>query len=182
MSGLPTRSRNSGSVDLDPVDDELVERAAQPHHAFDAVAAVHDQLADQAVVVGRDAIAGIGAGIDADAEAARRMEMRDRAGRGHEGARVLGVDAAFDGVAEEADVVLLHRQAAAGGDADLLVHEVDAGDRLGHRMLDLQARVHLDEVELAVLVEELDGAGAGIAEIGDRLGAGPADAARAPRR
>ncbi len=87
---------------LDAVDHELVERAAQPHHAFDAVAAMHDQLADQAVVIGRDAVAGIDAGIDADAEAARRVEMRDRAGRGHEGARVLGIDAALDGVALEA--------------------------------------------------------------------------------
>ena len=80
------------------------------------------------------------------------------------------------------DVLLRDRQAAAGGDADLLVHEVDAGDRLGDRMLDLQAGVHLDEVELAVLVEELDGAGAGIAELGDGVGADLADAARAPRR
>src|SRR3546814_8844076 len=32
-------------------------------------------------------------------------------------------------------------------------------------MLDLQAGVHLDEVELAVLVEELDGAGAAVAEL-----------------
>ena len=53
----------------------------------------------------------------------------------------------------------------AGGDADLLAHQVDAGDHLGHRMLDLQARVHLDEVELAVLVEELDGADAAVAEL-----------------
>jgi hypothetical protein len=26
----------------------------------------------------------------------------------------------------------------AGGDADLLLHDVDAGDELGHRVLDLQ--------------------------------------------
>jgi hypothetical protein len=48
------------------------------------------------------------------------------------------------------------RTSAAGGDADLLAHQIDAEDRLGHRVLDLQAGVHLDEVELAVLVEELD--------------------------
>ena len=68
-----------------------------------------------------------------------------------------------------------HRERRAGGDAELLDHDVDAGDRLRHRMLDLQPRVHLDEVELAVLVEELDRAGAGIAEIGDRVGDGLAD-------
>jgi hypothetical protein len=42
-------------------------------------------------------------------------------------------------------------------------------------MLDLEAGVHLDEVELAVLVEELDRAGARIAELGDRVGHDAAD-------
>ncbi len=42
-------------------------------------------------------------------------------------------------------------------------------------MLDLEARVHLDEIELAVLVEELDGAGAEIVELAHRLGDGLAD-------
>ena len=66
-------------------------------------------------------------------------------------------------------------KAVARGDADLLVDEVDAGDRLGDRVLDLQARVHLDEIELAVLVEELDGAGAGISELGHGVGDDLAD-------
>ena len=68
------------------------------------------------------------------------------------------------------DVLLRERQVAAGGDADLLEHEVDVGDHLGHRMLDLDAGVHLDEIELAVLVEELDGADAEIFELAHRLG------------
>ncbi len=45
----------------------------------------------------------------------------------------------------------------AGGNAQLRFHQVDAGHRLGDRMLHLDAGVHLDEVELAVLIhEELD--------------------------
>src|SRR6202008_194394 len=52
---------------------------------------------------------------------------------------------------------------AAGGDANLLEHEVDVGDHLGDGMLDLDARVHLDEVELAVLVEKLERAGTAVA-------------------
>ena len=93
------------------------------------------------------------------------MPVGDLSRRGAEGARVLGVDAALDGVAGEGDVLLLERERRAGGDADLLEHEVDAGDRLGHRMLDLQAGVHLDEIELAVLEEELDGAGAAVLDL-----------------
>ena len=60
-----------------------------------------------------------------------------------------------------------HRQRLAGGDADLPLDEVDAGDHLGDRVLDLQAGVHLEEEELAVLVDELDRAGVVVA---DRLG------------
>ncbi len=43
-------------------------------------------------------------------------------------------------------------------------------------MLDLDARVHFDEVELAVLVQELDRTGAAIAEIAHGLRAYPTDA------
>ena len=66
----------------------------------------------------------------------------------------------------------------AGGGADLLEDQVDVGDHLGHRMLDLDARVHLDEIELAVLVQELDGADAEIFDLAHRLG----DASRRSRR
>ena len=60
--------------------------------------------------------------------------------------------------------------------ADLLLHDVDAGDQFGHRVLDLDARVHLDEVELAVLVQELEGAGAAVADLLAGGGAAVADA------
>ena len=63
------------------------------------------------------------------------------------------------------DVALRERQLLAGGDADLHLHDVDAGHQFGHRVLDLHARVHLDEEELAVLVQELEGAGAAVADL-----------------
>ena len=44
------------------------------------------------------------------------------------------------------DVVLPVAERLAGGDADLLGDQVDAGQHLGHRMLDLDAAVDLDEV------------------------------------
>lgn len=53
---------------LDSVNHELIERAPQTHHALHPGPAVHDQLADQAVVIGRDLVALIDTGIDADAE------------------------------------------------------------------------------------------------------------------
>ena len=47
------------------------------------------------------------------------------------------------------DVFLAERQRLAGGDADLRLDQVDAGDHFGHGMLDLDAGVHFDEVEIA---------------------------------
>ena len=53
-------------------------------------------------------------------------------------------------------------------DEQLRAHQIEAGDGLGHRMLDLQARVHLEEVELRLvalaLEQELDRAGVHVAD------------------
>ena len=54
------------------------------------------------------------------------MRFLDQAGRGREGFRMLGIDAAFDAVAAEFNVFLLEAQLGAGGDANLFAHQVDA--------------------------------------------------------
>ena len=57
-------------------------------------------------------------------------------------------------------------QAVTGGDQDLALHQIDARDRFRHRMLHLDARVHLDEIKIAILVhQELDGARVGVADV-----------------
>src|SRR5262249_49507278 len=67
--------------------------------------------------------------------------------------RILSVDAALDRVAlQRQHVVLRARELLAGGDADLLLDQVGVGDELGDGVLDLDARVHLHEVEVAVEV------------------------------
>ena len=53
----------------------------------------------------------------------------------------------------------------ARGDADLLLNDIDTGHHLGDRMLDLNARVHLDEKKLAVLVQEFERACTAVAEL-----------------
>ncbi len=56
-----------------------------------------------------------------------------------------------------------HREGLARSNPQLLLHEIQAGHHLGHRVLDLEARVHLEEVETAVPVdEELDGPGVAV--------------------
>ncbi len=66
-------------------------------------------------------------------------------------------------MAADLHVALDVRQPLAGGDQELRFHEVDARDQLGDRMLHLDARVHLDEVELVILIEKLQSPGTAIA-------------------
>ena len=109
--------------------------------------------------------------IDPHARARCRLPDVDASGLRQE-ARigVLGIEAHLDRVTLQMDLVLCERQALAARHAQLPFDEVEAGDRLGDRMLDLQAGVHLEEVEGPVGAEqELDRAGAAIA---DRLGGG----------
>ena len=57
----------------------------------------------------------------------------------------------------------VEREPLAPGDPYLPADQIDTGHHLGDRVLDLQSRVHLEEVEPTTLVEqELDRAGVGV--------------------
>ena len=71
---------------------------------------------------------------------------------------------------QERHVALLERQPLAGRDADLQLYDIEPGDHLGHRVFDLQPRVHLDEVELVFFIQKLERAGAHVADLAARLG------------
>ena len=64
----------------------------------------------------------------------------------------------------QVDVVLGDRQRLARGGQDPLAHDVDPRDQLGDRVLDLHARVHLEEEVLAVLEQALDRARAAVVD------------------
>ena len=74
--------------------------------------------------------------------------------------------AGLDRMPVRLDVVLGDVQRFAGRDAELLAHEVDAGDLLGDGVLDLEPGVHLEEPEVGrgVVEEQLDGAGRSVAD------------------
>ncbi len=136
-------------VGRDAADDILVQRA---QHAVDGRLArgrVGDELGEHGVVVERNAPALVDGAVFAQAGAAGLDELGDPAGRREEVVvRIFGVDAALDGVAAQLDILLRDGQRLAFGDGELQMDEVEAGDELGDGVLDLQARVHLEEVEV----------------------------------
>lgn len=119
-------------------------------------------LDQQRVVIGRDGRAGVGvAAVQTYTEATARAVGGDTADVGREVVgRILGGDAALDGVAVHAQVGLIahadfgHGQRCALRDENLCAHEVNAGDHLGDRVLNLNSGVHLDEIVVALLVHQ----------------------------
>ncbi|AIL00295.1 hypothetical protein P797_35190 [Pseudomonas aeruginosa VRFPA04] len=109
--------------------------------------------------------------VDAYAGQQFRVPAQHRAGLRQEAATgVLGVEADLDGMPAQFHLLLPQRQRMALGDADLPGHQVLAGDQFGDRVFDLQAGIHLQEVEATILAEKkLDGAGAHVVDRGRGL-------------
>ena len=74
-------------------------------------------------------------------------------------------------MAADLNVVLSVRQRFARRDQQLRFDNVDSGDQFRHGMLDLNARVHFNEIKFVILVQEFQGAGAAVADFPDRPGA-----------
>ena len=140
----PAQERQVGDEALDL---GLVERMPEPLERLLARPSVRDQLRDHRVVADPDLVALLDAGVDPDRLG--QPQPLDPARLREERLRVLGVEPHLDGVALEPrrhviDVLALR-------DADLLLDEIDPRDRLGDGMLDLDASVQLEEVEVVAV-------------------------------
>ena len=124
-----------------------------------------DELGRQGVVIGGQVIAGEEGGVHPHAGTAGQVEERGAPRRGRKvPAGVLGVDAALHGVAGGPELLLGHAQRQPRGDAQLLPHQVHARDGLGHRVLHLDAGIHLDKIKMTRPVQdELHRPGAAVA-------------------
>src|SRR2546428_652723 len=89
------------------------------------------------------------------ASAARLESERDAPVRRYDSReRIFSGDAALDGRAAPRDLVLRERQRLARRDPELERDEIETGDHLRNWVLDLQARVHLEEVEPPVHLDQ----------------------------
>ena len=163
--GVRRDGGQEGQVGGQAEHDDIVERRAQAGDRPRARLAVHTQLRQQAVVARADDIAAVDPRVDAHAGASRPAHG-EHVARGWEEAAlgILGVDPRLDRVPAQEHVALLQLERPACGDLELPSHDVDARDQLRHGVLDLDARVHLQEVPAAVGREqELRRAGAHVA-------------------
>ena len=179
LSGEELRVGQHGLEELDvgghPADAELGQGTLGPVHGGGVVPAPAGELHQHRVEVRGDLRPGVDrAAVQAHPRAAGRAVGGDLPDVGAEPVgRVLGGDPALQGGPAHGQLVLGDaqvRQGLPGGDAQLRLDEVDVGDLLGHRVLHLDARVHLDEHVLTRPLpgrvhQELHGAGVDVAEL-----------------
>ena len=162
-----------------PGDAEFRQGPGGPGGGLVKGGALDDHLGQQGVVVGVGDIAGVAIAIDPHARTGRGL-VGGQAAAGRLGVAVGGqgfqIDPGLDGETArggrgaQADA----GQGVAGGQADLGLHQIDAGHRLGDGVLDLQPGVGLDEVEVlgSRLEQELDGAQGAVADGGGDVDGG----------
>ncbi len=112
-------------------------------------------LGQERIVVMGHFVPAVQVGIDPYAGASRQAQAAYFSGRGHEiVVGVFGVDTTFDSVSPQTDPPLVQLQWLSGGDRDLALDKVDAGDALGDGVLDLEAGIHFDEIVLVVFGQQ----------------------------
>ncbi len=140
-----TQDRNERvDVGADAGDLRAAQRPSELAGGFDASRRVGDHLGDQRVVVGGDLGAIAHTGVDSDTIADREATDAAR-GRHPSSSGIFSDHTYLDRMTGHGDVALRHRQRFARGDTQLQLDEVEAGHRLGHGVLDLQASVDFEE-------------------------------------
>ena len=172
------------NVGLHPADAEFRERPVRALHRVLVGVRAGDELDEQRIVERRDErVAVAHAAVKPDAEAAGGAIRENPAVVRHEFIfRVFRGDPALNRVAVAGNFILRrhpdHRpvQFVPLGDQNLRAHQVEAGDDFGDGVLDLDARVHLDEEPfvLVEVVEKLNRAGVVVTDLLRHPGGGVA--------
>ena len=131
-----------------PSSSSAPQRQGQPPDGGSPVLAVRHELGHQRVVGGAHDAAGLDGAVGAQSRPLGPAHVADRARRGPVVLPgPLGAQAHLHGVPVRRHRGLAEREGQPGGHRQLQAHEVEPGHQLGHAVLDLQPRVHLEEVE-----------------------------------
>src|SRR5207247_11266079 len=144
----------------------------RPSHAIDCIDPCRtygDYFRDQRVVVRRHGVAGINMRVDSNATAAGRVIKSYPAWRRLKiFLWIFGVDAALDGMQARSCMRDVRGKRFSGSNANLFFDQVTSINLFRDRVFHLDARIHLDEIKMPILIdEELDRARIFVS---DRLG------------
>ena len=147
---------DEGDICFHAANTEFAEGAVHPLASFGKIGAPSCDFDKKRIVVGREHRAGIGgAAIETNAETGGRTIGGDFTVVGSEVfLRVFGGHATLESGTIERNIFLFrqrHRRIVEFvtlRDENLGAHKIDAGDHFGHSVLDLNARIDFDEIQL----------------------------------
>src|SRR5712672_579773 len=163
--GFGENAAEEASVGLDAGYSVFVECAAQARDGVFAGVSPGNEFAEQRIVFVGHGPAFVDTFVEANAGTTGRAARKNFSGRRKEiVVGILGVEANFHGVAAWGDGFPGEGEAVAGGDGDLKFDEIESDDLLGDGMLDLQACVDFEEIEIEMGVDQkFHGAGIDVA-------------------
>src|SRR5262249_18860205 len=174
------QARQKGHIGTNPGNCRGIEAFGKTLKRGSTGRCARDEFGNHWIVKRRHRIAAFDPAIDPDS--ARPAHGHNLSGRRQKAVlRIFGIDPRLDGVSVEADIVLTQRQLFTRGDTELPFNEIKTRSLLGHRMLDLQTRVHFDEPErfaaqsARTIGDEFDSAGTAISDRFRRSHGGVAD-------
>ena len=155
--GVIEDADQKGDVRADAKDRKAAQRGDGPFDRSFSRFRRHDQLREQRIVHDWNFGAFDHARVDADPWPRRlAVEQQGPGLRQKTSRRIFGIDAGFDGMAALSEAFLRPRQRFASRHRQLRPHEVDAGNRFSDRVLDLKARVHLEEIEPRIVARPFE--------------------------
>ena len=111
------------------------------------------KLGDHRIVMQGHLETGVSGAIQTHVTSLGSLTHLDHARRGHKVIfRVLRIDTAFQGMPPASHIFLLIRQTISCGHQNHIANQVHARCLLRHQMLHLKAGIHLEEIEVLVLI------------------------------
>src|SRR5690242_8326155 len=98
------------------------------------------------------------------------MILCDAASGWRELVRILGVDAAFDGMPSQYHVALPKGKFFARRNTNLRLHQINSANRFGNGMFHLETSIHLDEIKLVSLKQKFECSHATVADAAACIG------------
>ena len=148
------QGRQERDIALNPLELKPIQCATHGGSGALAIRPVGNQLSNHWVIVHADLTAFTDPGIYPHGCRLRwRAKTQQTPARGYEPPeRVLCINPGFDGPAADPHIILGQCQRLTGGNTQHPLNQIDTGDQFGHRVLYLQARIHLQKIEVTRIV------------------------------
>src|SRR5262249_26637366 len=130
------------------------ERALHSRNCHIAATRMNDYFRDHRVVIRWDNIISINCSVDSYTRSARSIQGGYSTGTGSKLNRVFSVNSAFNRMSAEYNLLLFVSERRTFRHANLHANQVGICNHLCYGMLDLNARVHLHEIKVLVIIDQ----------------------------